>query len=731
MTPSSGPTAVTEPAISPPPSCDLLLEAVEPQRRSVFDLVRRILDDLEGAAPWDDLYYPPPVIEDFMRMETLLLGVISGIPGRVEKLVGEIEETELDEPLEIFLGDLEFFFRGIHASVEPELEKLVQQVELLREEGSSLELSEEDRNFVAELSADLKGKYASSMMGAASALIAEGRWNGVEIEPVLFPEKRGEFERNRRLVETLSEVNENIANLLDQVPLANLAASWSEEQRVDQYALTPLYSLLGNLGKLMQETSRRALYSGDYHQIQRREGLLSTRVNELATLHNITWGNVPSYGLSSPNAAYPEMIRKARELAAILDLDLLRRIVGDKDVNTILDVVTLEKEANPAAGRWRGRTDAAAVEPHRARRLVPQELHSLIPLLYDEDLRTFLELLLGSILKRASLSVREPAEAPPEASVEPAEIAAVAEPAAVEPLPAPVQPTPAPAQPPPAGVEPSSTEGFPGDPFPAAEPTPAEPVAVGVGDGGGIADGDTPPATDVLPPAIPDELLGPDAIAWIDPEDAPRLPVAEEEVVHPEPEPFPPPDTGSFPSVDSDGPRAEPAPGLLGPSFDAPQELDLPSTDFDETFGGGLELETRGDDGASREIQLVALDELQGLLVGLLSRSNSHRKSFELVHRLLKQRRNVPPAMIQTMQPYLFDLMNELIPKLHQDLGDPELFGAYASQLFENCQALCRPNPTPQQILSVMPGAMQQVLDVLNGLSSAVQTSIDRLFGMT
>ncbi len=67
-------------------------------------------------------------------------------------------------------------------------------------------------------------------MGASSSLIAGARWNGVEIEPVLFPEKAEEFDRNRRLVETLAEVTEAITNLLHQIPLAGLVGTLAGRQ---------------------------------------------------------------------------------------------------------------------------------------------------------------------------------------------------------------------------------------------------------------------------------------------------------------------------------------------------------------------------------------------------------------------------------------------------------------------------------------------------------------------
>ena len=52
------------------------------------------------------------------------------------------------------------------------------------------------------------------------------------------------------------------------------------------------------------------------------------------------------------------------------------------------------------------------------------------------------------------------------------------------------------------------------------------------------------------------------------------------------------------------------------------------------------------------------LEKLQGLLHMLLSGSNAHRKSFDLVHRLVSQKGMIPPAMLRSMLPFIEDLMD-------------------------------------------------------------------------
>jgi hypothetical protein len=527
-----------------------LLEKAGPSTRRIFHMARGLLDQLDAAAPWDALYYPPLKAEEVAAMLAGLVTVIDSVGHRVQSLMQDLAGDAASQEL---VDDLEFFFQGIQMSVASEVEQLRARAAEFR--ARPAEFTEQKAEFACELGADIKGKMTSSMMGAASSLIAGARWNGVEIEPILFPEKAEEFERNGKLVETLAEVMDSIASLLSQIPLAALVEKWREGRRVDQYALTPLYSFLGNLGRLMQESSRRALYSGDYHQIRRRENRLSTRIAELTTLHNMTWGVVPTGAQVELQAIYPVMVKKATELAAVLHLDIVRQIAGPKMVDEVLAIVTLEKDGGT----------------HSRRERLPEELKGLVPLLYDEDLKTFLELLLGSVLKRASLTVGRDRQA---------------------------------------------------------------------------ADARAAAATAALPP-----LARPAA------ESAPSAPV-------------------------------NPA--------------------------------------AGREGRLRALEDLQALLGQLGSRANPDRKSFELIHRLLKQQRTVPPAMLQSMHPYLYGLMNELIPRLNDSSHFGNQLGGHAASLIQLCQALCQPLPAADQLQN-FPQIMQRLLNLIDGLSSAAAASIEKL----
>ncbi len=552
----------------------------------LYETARQILDDLEDAAPWAELYYPSQDSK-LLACAKALIGIIDQIPQRIRTLTEGLQTGELDEAQQRLVDNCDFFFEGIHGSVMPDIARLRSKLKSL---SAASELSSDQRDFTCEITADLKGKYASSMMGATASLIADGLWNGVEIEPILFPEKAEEFERNRLLVETLNEVIENINHLLEEVPLAGMVERWGKDERVDLYALTPLYSFLGNLGKLMKEDTRRALYSGDYHQIRKRERLLNARINELTTLHNLTWtSDEKTPALPEGGSPYPAMIQKATELSAILDVNILKQIIGEKYVKDLLFIVTIEKDRARDRGEERGMSSM--------RSSLPENFHPLIPLLYDDDLQNFLGFLLGSVLKRASLTLKhEPIETEAETDSEVAEVDIDTETdAAVE------------------------------------EPQPQEPSET-------------------------EELL-------------PRL--------------------SEF-GFDDYIPEAEPETTVAPPA----------------------------EDGVSAAEKLSAVRELHDLLQGLLARSNPHRKSFELVYRLLDQRKTVPSSMLQSMQPYLYDMMNMLIPQLNELERISDISPEHATKLFDYCTFLCDRHLTQDQIRGEVPVTMKRLLRLLDGLQS-------------
>ncbi|HKH46194.1 MAG TPA: hypothetical protein VKM72_16150 [Thermoanaerobaculia bacterium] len=408
---------------SPPADREAILTQTGPARLGVYLLVRACVNDFERMAPWKLLYYPPEDPAELLGMVSALLDKIRGVPKRVDAVLHTLPSDEVAADDEPTRDDVSFLFRGIHHMVANDLKRLETALTPLRSGLGALPTPAEGTH-LCEIAADLKGKYSSAMMGAAASLVGQGLYDGVELEPVLFPEKAEEFQSTRELVERLRAATEAIQKLSSHLSFPELLERWRRQERVDLYALAELPNLRAKLGKLLQEKNRRALYSGDYHQISRREMLLSARISELERLHLQTWTTPrDSEDLS---AIYAGMVQLVLEISAILDANLLKELIGEKQVNGL-----------------RGRAVMAKGKPFTP----VTGADALVPLLAEDDLRIYFELLLGAVLRRACLSVRPVETLPPAAppSLKPEAVPAAA-PMPPKPAAAP-RPAPVPAKP--------------------------------------------------------------------------------------------------------------------------------------------------------------------------------------------------------------------------------------------------------------------------------------------
>jgi hypothetical protein len=424
----------------PPASREAALAGVGAVKRGVYTLVRQCVDDFEKAAPWEQLYYPPEGPEELTGLVGNLIIAIKTVPKKIDVLLRALAASEAgrNDPTREEIG---FLLHGIHRMVGHDLKRLETVLAPLRERAASGGThSTSEGVHLCELSADLKGKYASALMGAAASLIGEGLWNSVELEPVLFPEKAEEFRCTRDLLAALREVVAAIRQLPEQIPFVQVVERWRQGSRADQYALADLAYLRGRLGRLLKERSRRALYSGDYHQISRREVALSLRINELERLHFETWALRGPGPLPDLSAVYPRLVQLTLEMAAVLDAEILKSLVGEKKVNGLRGASVSKR--TPKAGE--------------------EGLDALVPLLAEDDLRIFFEMLVTAVQRRASLTLPE---------ARPTVVPAPAAPA----TPAPASPA-APKRASPIVTPPSAPALEALAPLSSIEPAPAQPV---------------------------------------------------------------------------------------------------------------------------------------------------------------------------------------------------------------------------------------------------------------
>jgi hypothetical protein len=535
------------PRMAPPPAtCEEVLAAIGAVKKAVYVLVRHCVDELEKAAPWELLYYPPEDPGALLAMVGSLVAAIKGVPKKIDMLLRKLPagETGRGEPAR---EDIGFLFHGIHRMVAHDIKRLDGILAPVRDRDPAEAPSAIETQRLCELSADLKGKYSSALMGAAASLIGEGLWNSVELEPVLFAEKAEEFRCTRDLVVSLRDAIAAIRQLPEQIPFDALLERWRQQQRVDQYALADLPSLRGKLGRLLKERSRRALYSGDYHQISRREVLLSQRINELERLHQQTWA-VPQPADRPQDLApvYARLVQLTLEAAAVLDANILKALIGEKKVNGLRGRAATAPKATPAA----------------------DGLDALMPLLAEDDLRIFFEMLLTAVQRRASLSVQEPAPAAPA--------------------------KPAPLPPPPA-----------------------------------------PRARDIAPPPVPP---------------APPAPTAK--------------------------PPVDPRPVLA---------------------------------------------RIEAVIAELQAPTNQNWNSFRMTQRLLEKHSRLPSAMFHAVNPFLFEIINRLIPDLKAIAPYKGLTLEAVQRLETVSRELCQDDPSPAQLADEVPRKLDRIVHFLDALRAIVQ----------
>jgi hypothetical protein len=164
--------------------------------------------------------------------------------------------------------------------------------------------------------------------------------------------------------------------------------------------------------------------------------LLSQRINELERLHQQTWATPAPADLPLDLApVFARLVQLTLEVAAVLDANILKALIGEKKVNGL-----------------RGRA-ATAPKGQPPRSASADALDDLVPLLAEDDLRIFFEMLLTAVQRRASLSMQEPAPPPPTPLTPPKPVP-LAPPPPPAPLPAPRAKEPPPELPPVPAIKP-------------------------------------------------------------------------------------------------------------------------------------------------------------------------------------------------------------------------------------------------------------------------------------
>jgi len=362
-----GETGAGSGASAAPGADPLRLATASPAGRALYDAARSCLAELERAAPWHLLYHPPDDLAELAPRLGEMTAIVAGLGERMAPALALCREGAGGTGPAA--EEVAFALAGIDEMVQHELV-------LLREltgPGGEARLRATHRERLTEVSADLKGKFASSLMSATAHLACPGEGYGLEIEEELFPERAEEFRLTTALAAALPEVLAQLRRAADAALFHDLLTRWRLGLRADPYALADLVTLRGQLGALLRGERRRAFYTGDYFQVRLRERQLAERLGELERLHRESWERTEREAAGQLRAQRERIEHLVYGLAAVLDAQLIRALVGEERV-------------------------AAARAGGGVRREEWEVLTS------QDDLRLFLEMLFGAVRRRTSLA---------------------------------------------------------------------------------------------------------------------------------------------------------------------------------------------------------------------------------------------------------------------------------------------------------------------------------------
>jgi hypothetical protein len=128
-------------------------------------------------------------------------------------------------------------------------------------------------------------------------------------------------------------------------------------------------------------------------------------------------------------------------------------------------------------------------------------------------------------------------------------------------------------------------------------------------------------------------------------------------------------------------------------------------------------------DGDEEKRQTLA--QLRDRLEELTSATHPHRKSFDLVHQLLTRKGMIPPAMMQSIQPFLEDLTDTVVPQLAAVSAQGDIPITYQAELVQYCRDLSRRDLTPTDLRSGVLTNMEGLMRLLGDIEAVTQEVMD------
>jgi hypothetical protein len=119
-----------------------------------------------------------------------------------------------------------------------------------------------------------------------------------------------------------------------------------------------------------------------------------------------------------------------------------------------------------------------------------------------------------------------------------------------------------------------------------------------------------------------------------------------------------------------------------------------------------------------------SLQRLDASLSSLLSHENPNRAALRMLQRLLERHSRIPPSMVQAAHPFLFGVLNELVPELEAAAAHGLVPAKARDKLVECCTALTDRFLTPQQMDTEVPANFLRLQRLLEGLSAATSAQL-------
>ncbi len=348
----------------------------------MYLIARRACDEIEAIAPWHDLYAPPRDPVAAARLAAAVHSWSNALRVRVEEGIAALEAAACDPN---FIEYVSFYLGAVATMLRPDTLRLGTAIETARRPDAT----QLDGGIACEIAADVKGKGTSSLMGAAASLVAEGTWDPVATEPLLFPEKNDEFRRNHELLAAVLDVSSTLHRIRVGALIPQLSHAWAHGALPDRWALTDLGLLVAQVSQLLRPERRRALYAGDFHQLERRLRLLSARVGEVERLHAALVDDI------AESSARRQLGVLLREIAALIDSAVLSDLLPEGGLARLRSLLELSKQLD-------GHVDVAAAAQRGG---LGPDATALLALLVDDDLNTFVGLLAANVARRVSFQL--------------------------------------------------------------------------------------------------------------------------------------------------------------------------------------------------------------------------------------------------------------------------------------------------------------------------------------